>query len=363
MLENTYAVIMAGGGGTRLWPVSRRNRPKQMIPLVARWTLFEATVRRLEGLFPPEHILVVTVPDQVQKLQTQAPSIPAENYLIEPEPRGTASVVGLAAVAVQARDPQATMIVLPSDHFIRNRDLFHLLLRVATEVAASDYLVTLGISPTFPATSYGYIQNGEPVPGQYVYPVYNVLHFKEKPGEEEARQMILSGDHSWNSGMFIWKTSRILEEIGLHMPDLSAGLKRLAEAWGTAGQEKVLKSVWEHLQPVTIDYGIMEHAEKVAILPASGLGWSDIGNWDSLFDVLIPDGDGNIVFAGHHIPLETHNSLVYGDGRDRLVVTIGVDDLIIVETDDVLLVCRRDQTQKVRQVVADLKNSDRENYT
>lgn len=363
MFENLYAVIMAGGGGTRLWPVSRRNRPKQMIPLVADWTLFEATVRRLEGLLPPEHILVVTVPSQVDVLRAQAPQIPTENYLLEPAPRGTASVVGLAAVVLQKRDPSALMVVLPSDHFIRNRDLFHLLLRVASEVAEQGYLVTLGVTPTYPATSYGYIESGESLPGDFTYPVYRAVRFREKPDEKQAREMILSGRYSWNSGMFIWKVERILQEIGLHMPDLKTGLDRLSEAWGTPHQAETLERIWPNLQTETIDYGVMEHADNVAVLPAGGLGWSDIGNWDSLFDVLIPDGDGNIVFAGHHIPLETHNSLVYGAGNDRLVVTIGVDDLIIVDTRDVLLICRRDQAQKVRQIVASLKNSDQEQYT
>ncbi len=363
MLENVYAVIMAGGGGTRLWPVSRRNRPKQMLPLVADWTLFEATVRRLEGLLPPERILVVTVPDQAETLRAQAPQIPPENYLLEPAPRGTASVVGLAAVAIRKRDPSALMVVLPSDHFIRNRDLFHLLLRVAAEVAGQDYLVTLGITPTYPATSYGYIESGEMLPGDFTYPVYRAVHFREKPDENQAREMILRGNYSWNSGMFIWKAERILQEIGLHMPDLKSALDSLDEAWGTRLQAERLEQIWPGLRPETIDYGVMEHAQNVAVLPAGGLGWSDIGNWDSLFDVLIPDGDGNIVFAGHHIPLETHNSLVYGAGNNRLVVTIGVDDLIIVDTSDVLLICRRDQAQKVRQIVASLKNSDREQYT
>ncbi len=363
MFEHFYAVIMAGGGGTRLWPVSRRSRPKQMIPLVDRSTLFESTVQRLEGFLPPERILVVTVSDQAQALKAQAPYIPPENFLLEPAPRGTASVVGLAAVALQARDPEAMMAVLPSDHFIRNRDLFHLLLRVAAGVAGRGYLVTLGISPTYPATSYGYIQAGEALPEEYIYPVYKVVSFKEKPDEASAREMIMHGSHSWNSGMFIWKAGRILEEIGIYMPELRAGLNHLAAAWGTPQQDSLLASIWPGLKNETIDYGIMEKAGRVAILPASGLGWSDIGNWDSLFDVLLPDGDGNIVFSGRHIPQDTHNSLVYGDGRDRLVVTIGVDDLIIVDTNDVLLVCRRDQTQKVRQIVSNLKNSDREQYT
>jgi mannose-1-phosphate guanylyltransferase len=362
-LDHTFAVIMAGGSGTRLWPISRRSRPKQMIPLVEDQSLFQATVQRLEGLFPPERILVVTVAEQAAELQEQAPDLPAENFVLEPAPRGTASVVGLAAIALQKRDPQAVMAVLPSDHFIRNRELFYVLLRAAVDVAEKEYLVTLGITPTYPATVYGYIQRGDSLPEVFTYPVYQVLHFKEKPDEKQARQMLSAGDHSWNSGMFLWRTDTILGEISRQMPDLDNVLTQIGAAWGTDDQDTELTKLWPGLRNETIDYGVMENAEKVAVLPAGGLEWSDIGNWNSLFDVLSPDKDGNIVFSGHHIPVDTFNSLVYGKKNDRLVVTIGVDNLIIVDAGDVLLVCHKDQSARVRQVVDALKNSEKENYS
>lgn len=362
-LDHTYAVIMAGGGGTRLWPVSRRSHPKQIISLIEENSLFQSTVKRLEGLFPPERILVVTVAAQAKDLRKQAPHLPEENFLLEPAPRGTASVVGLAAVVLQKRDPQAVMVVLPSDHYIRNRDLFYLLLRVAVDVAEKEYLVTLGITPTYPATVYGYIQRGDPLPEKFAYPAYHVLSFKEKPDETSARQMLALHDHSWNSGMFLWRTDTILGEISRQMPDLYATLTQIGAAWGTKDQESHLTSLWPGLRNETVDYGVMENAEKVAVLPAGGLEWSDIGNWNSLFDVLLPDEAGNIVFSGHHIPMETSSSLVYGNNDNRLIVTIGVDNLIIVDAGDVLLVCRKDQAAKVRQVVDSLKNSDKEHYT
>jgi mannose-1-phosphate guanylyltransferase len=363
ILDHTYAVIMAGGGGTRLWPLSRKSKPKQMLPLLEQHrTLFQTTVERLEGLLPPERILVVTVSEQAEELREQTPEIPSENFLMEPSPRGTASVVGLAAVALRQRDPQAVMAVLPADHFIRNRDLFHLLIRVAVDVAEKDYLVTLGVTPTYAATGYGYIQRGDPIPEKVVYPVYLVKTFKEKPSEEQARTMLSAGDHLWNSGMFVWKADAILAEVGRQLPDLKSALDEIAAGWGSARSEEILRRVWPNLEAVTVDYGVMEHAQKVAALPAGKLDWSDVGSWDSLFDVLSPDTEGNINFAGNHIAEDTHNSLVYGDGSDRLVVTIGVDDLIVVDAGDVLLVCHKDQAQKVRKVVDGLKNTENEKY-
>lgn len=362
-IEHTYAVIMAGGSGTRLWPVSRSSRPKQMIPLVEERSLFQTTIKRLEGLFPPERILIVTAADQAERLKEQSPDIPKENFLLEPAPRGTASAIGLAAIVLQKRDPQAIMASLHSDHYIRNNDLFQLLVRLAFDVAEKDYLVTLGITPTYPATVYGYIQRGELIPEKSSYPVYTVLRFIEKPDEKKAREMILTGDHSWNSGMFFWKTERILAEFELQMPDLYSVLTHIGAAWGTEEQELTLTRLWPTLRNETIDYGIMENAKKVAVLPAAGLEWSDIGNWNSLFDVLLPDEDGNVVFSGHHIPIDTSSSLVYGNKDNRLIVTIGVDNLIVVDSGDVLLVCRKDQAAKVRQVVDNLKNSDKEHYT
>ena len=362
-MDHTFAVIMAGGGGTRLWPVSRRESPKQLLPLIGDETLFQATVQRLEGLFPPERILVVTVAEQASEIRQQAPEIPAENYLLEPAPRGTASVVGLAAAVLHKRDPLAVMAVLPSDHFIRNRDLFHYLLRAAVDVAETDYLVMLGITPTYPSTAYGYIQQGAPVAGAFKYPTYNVIRFKEKPDDATAQQMLRFGGHSWNSGMFVWSTRRILDEFRQQMPGLAAALEKISASIGAPDAESVLASAWNELSVETIDYGIMEKAQKVAVLPAGGLGWSDVGSWDSLFEVLLPDMDGNIGVNGQHLALDTHNTLIYGTpGTERLIVTIGVDDMVVVDTGDVLMICKSDQSQKVRDVVAHLKKHRQERY-
>ncbi len=359
---HTYAVIMAGGGGTRLWPISRKETPKQLLPLLGKDTLFQSTVARLEKIFPPERILVVTVAEQAREMQKQVPSIPAENYLIEPAPRGTASVVGLAAAVLQKRDPQAVMAIQTSDHYIRNRDLFHYLISAAFDVAQKNYLVTLGITPTYPSTGYGYIQQGEPLDGEYRYPVYTVQRFKEKPDEDTAQQLLRSGDHSWNSGMFVWRVDAILGEIERQMPELFGAVSKIAAAWGTSQQDDVLQSLWFDLKSQTIDYGVMEKAERVAVLPAGGLGWNDVGSWDSLFDVLLPDMNGNVATSGQHLAVDTHSTLVYTKNDDRLVVTIGLDDMVIVDAGDVLMVCKVDQSQKVKDVVEHLKKHHQEKY-
>ena len=363
MTEHAYAVIMAGGGGTRLWPVSRREKPKQLLPLLGAETLFQSTVARLENLFPPERILVVTVAEQAREMQQQVPAIPVENYLIEPAPRGTASVVALAAAVLQKRDPQAVMAIQTADHHIRNRDLFNYLITTALQVADQNYLVTLGITPTFPSTGYGYIQQGKPLPGDYKYPVYTVKSFKEKPDEVTAQQLLRSGDHSWNSGMFVWRVDAILAEIEKQMPGLFDAVNKISSAWNTPEKDEVLRVQWNDLKSQTIDYGIMEKAERVAVLPAGGLGWSDVGSWDSLFEVLLPDMNGNVATnAQHHLALDTHNTLVYSTGDERLIVTIGLDDMVVVDSGDVMMICKVDQSQKVKDVVEHLRKHNQEKY-
>jgi mannose-1-phosphate guanylyltransferase len=360
-MNHTYAVIMAGGGGTRLWPVSRRKHPKHVLPLLGERTLFQSALDRLEGFIPAERTLVVTTVDQVDELMKQAPRLEPANFLIEPEPRGTAAVIGLAAAILKKRDPKAVMVVLTSDHFIRNYDLFQLVMRVAVQVARRKYLVTLGIAPTYPATGYGYICRDDALPEKFDYPVYRVLQFIEKPDEGKARSMLASGKHSWNSGMFIWHVNCILDEFARQMPELKAALDHISAAWGKPNQAEILNDEWLRQKTETIDYGIMEHASNVAVLPAGGLEWSDVGSWDSLFGVLLPDEHGNVVVNSEQMLLDTHDTLIYST-ENKLVATIGVEDLIIVNSKDALLVCRREQAQQVRQVIANLKKNQQEDY-
>lgn len=357
MLEHYYAVIMAGGGGTRLWPLSRRLHPKQMIRLGSERTLFQQAFDRLEGVFPPERILVVTVADQAEVLRGQCPELPEENFILEPEPRSTAAVVGLAALAIRRRDPLATMAVLTADHVIPNVQRFRDLLGGAYGLAQQGFLVTLGIQPTQPSTSYGYIQQGEGL-GQYGgVSAFRVERFREKPDEATARQFLAAGDHVWNSGMFIWKVSLIWEEMAALMPALAGQLTKIDQVWDAPEFRGLLKAYWDPIQPVSIDYGIMEKSAKVAVLPAADLGWNDVGSWDALFDVFPADENGNIVLEARHIGVDSHNTLVCADRSGRLIVTIGTEDLIVVETPDALMVCKRSEAQKVRELVNILKKS------
>ena len=354
---NYYAVIMAGGGGTRLWPLSRKDRPKQLLKLLGDRTLFQLAVDRLAPLFPPERILIVTSAAYVIEMRRQCPALPADNFVVEPEPRGTAPAIGLAALRVRQRDASGIMACLTADHFIRDEARFRDLLAAAAQIAQQDYLVTLGIAPTFPATGFGYIQRGEQLTTFGEFEVFRARRFKEKPALPEAEAMLADGRHAWNSGMFVWRVERLLAEFARQMPGFHQQLMAIE------ADPASLPQIWQSAPTTTIDYGIMEGAGEVAVIPVKDLGWSDVGSWESLLDVLEPDEAGNIVIGGPHLGLATTGSLVHSDhNRRRLVATLGVSDLVIVDTEDVLLVCPRERAQEVRALVERLKKEAREQY-
>jgi mannose-1-phosphate guanylyltransferase len=354
-----YAVIMAGGGGTRLWPLSRAERPKQALDLIGGRTLFEMAVKRLAPLVPHERILVVTVAQQVELLRRQARQLRAENFLLEPAPRGTAAVVGLAAVALMARDPDAVMAVLPADHYVGNPQALRDLLVAGAEAARAGHLVTLGITPSYPATGYGYIQRAELLGEVRGFPLYRVRQFHEKPDLPNAKRYLEEGGFYWNSGMFLWKAQRILQEIERWMPDLREALREVEGAWESAQAQQVLRAVWQDIVPQTVDYGIMERADDVAVLPADDLEWCDIGSWSRLFDVLEKDEQGNVHHGDKIMALDSHGNLIWrGEGSgQRLLVLLGVQDMVLVETSDAILICPREEAERVREVVRVLGQS------
>jgi len=357
MSTSFYAVIMAGGGGTRLWPLSRRHQPKQTLKLFDERSLFQVAVERIEPIIPPENIFIVTVAEQAALLQPQAPQIPEDHFILEPEPRGTASVVGLAAAILQAHDSDAVMAVLTADHYIGNTTQFRALLSAAEELAREGDLVTLGIKPDHPETGYGYIQQGESRGIFQGFPAFSVRSFKEKPTRDVAEQYLKSGKYIWNSGMFVWRTDRILEEFKRQMPELNAALDRIRAALIDGPADEVIAKEWEHLVPETIDYGIMEGAQNVSVLPAGELGWLDVGGWGRFFDLYKPDENGNIILGGAPILRDTHDTLVYQSGEgQRKIALLGVDHLVIVDVGDALFICDRDEAERVRDIVKHLKD-------
>lgn len=355
MNNHYYAVIMAGGGGTRLWPLSRISTPKQMLHLFGDRTLFQIAVDRLAGEFDFDRIYVVTVASQAAELEAEVPQIPQENYLIEPMPRGTASVVAMAAAALQKKDPDAVMAILTADHFIENIDLFGHLLRSAFGAASAGSLVTLGITPNFPSTGYGYLEHGNPVGTFEDLQAFEVKAFREKPDEKTAAEFLNRGGFTWNSGMFAWKTSVILDEFARYMPELYQRIQTLLPMIGGNQMLPAFVDSWKAIKPETIDYGIMEKSKKTVVLPAAGLGWSDVGSWDSIFDVMPCDENGNIMLKAHTISLDSSGCMIASDGNPRLIAALGLKDLIIVDTNDAILICPRHESQRVKELVTYLK--------
>lgn len=359
-MDNAYALIMAGGSGTRLWPLSRQKKPKPVLELVEEQrSMFQIAVERLSPLFPPERILIVANAELTRILSKQAPQIPEENFIIEPVGRDTAPAVGLGAIHVRHRSPNGVMAVLTADHYIADEQTFRRVLDVACQVGAEGLVTTLGISPHFPSTGFGYIERGELDRKVGDTEVYILKRFTEKPDQPTAEKFLSSGNYSWNSGMFIWSVERVMGEFRQHAPTLYSKLERLAGAIGQPNYDALLAETWPTVEKVSVDYALMEHIkEGVRVIPVE-MGWADIGNFGALYDILSGDHDVNVTAGPKPLLVDTKGSLIYSK---RLVAAIGLDDLVIVDTDDVLLVCKRERAQEVKQLVQELKESKKNEY-
>ncbi len=348
-----FALILAGGAGSRLWPRSRLVLPKQFLDITGDLTLLQIAQRRLQPAIPPKKTMVVTNQEYVDIVARQIPELPAENILGEPVGRGTAAAIGLAAVHIRKRNPHAVMAVLPSDHLIKKPQVFRQAVEAASHIAQEGWLVTLGIKPGYPETGYGYIERDEFLGMVGDFEGYRVARFVEKPDLANARKYLESGDYAWNSGMFVWRVGRILDEMSQHMPELYSRLTEIENAIGTPQERQVLKEVFPMLPHETIDYGVMEKASRVAMLPVE-IGWNDVGSWSAVYDALPRDQKSNVV-VGRHLSPDTIGSLIYSP--KRLVATIGLQDVVVVDTEDVLLICPRERSQEVRRLVNMLEDN------
>jgi mannose-1-phosphate guanylyltransferase len=320
--------------------------------------MIRQTYERILPVVPAERIIAVTVASQVDAIRGELPELPAENIVVEPVGRNTAPCLGLVAMMIAEKDPQAVMVALPADHVVGDPGVFQGVVLGAAEQAADGHLVTLGIKPNGPETGYGYIERGEQIAASTAYDAYHVVRFTEKPDRKTAEGFVGSGRFYWNSGMFVWTVSVLLEEVRHYLPELYAGLELVRPHLGTTGAEGTLRDVWSRLKSVSIDYGVMERAEDVVVIPAD-IGWSDVGSWTSVSEVLQTDPAGNVL-DGEHAAIDCENTYILS--TQRLIAGIGLRDMIIVDAGDAVLVCPKNRAQDVKLLVEKLRAEGRDHY-
>jgi mannose-1-phosphate guanylyltransferase len=354
VIDVMYGVILAGGTGERFWPLSRRENPKQFLPLFGQRTMLQLTMDKLKGLLAAENVFVVT--DKVYRdlVAAQLPELPSGNIICEPCGRDTAAAVGLAAEHIAHRDPRGVMVVLPADHYVADVEEFRRVLKAGIEVAREgEWVLTIGIRPSRPETGYGYIQQGEHQEERQGTAVFKAVAFHEKPDLDRALKYLDSGNYLWNSGMFIWRVDLIRRLIASFLPQLDAGLAQIAASIDNEEEEQVTAAVYQDLPRISIDYGIMEKCDEVLVIPAT-FGWDDVGSWTALGRYGEVDQQGNVLKA-RGVFLDTHDCLVYAP--DRVVATLGVKDLLIVDDGDSLLICQKDRDQEIKKVVEALRQA------
>lgn len=351
------ALIMAGGRGERFWPKSRKRMPKQFLSLTDDGkTMIQLTVERILPLVEMEDVYIVTNRDYLPLVQEQLPELPLSNILCEPVGRNTAPCIGLGAVHIARKYDDAIMFVLPSDHLIKYNTIFLNTLNDAAEIAEQgENLVTLGITPDYPETGYGYIKfNPQEVLGRS----FAVDRFVEKPDLETAKEYLATEQYLWNSGMFIWKVSSILKNLEQYLPETYAGLQKIKKAIGTEDERSVLEREFEEFRSESIDYGIMEKAQHIYTL-AGSFGWDDVGSWLAVERIRQSNEFGNVI-TGNAITVDTKNSIIEGD--KKLIATVGVENLIVVDTEDALLICEKDSAGNIKKVLENLRICNRTEY-
>lgn len=353
------AIILAGGVGTRLWPCSRQSRPKQFSDITGSGrSLLQSTVDRLEGLAASAEIYVITNEGYTGLAAEQLAQIPPANIIAEPCGRNTAPAIGLACIHLRRRHADGVMVVLPADHTIQNTPQFQTALRQAELLAEAGYLVMLGIEPNAPHTGYGYIKRGATLFEDHGVSAYRVERFHEKPDLPTAQRFIDTGGFYWNGGIFVCRIDRMLEEIARQLPELNTRLAQIDAALDDPETgARVMAELWPHMPNISIDYGVIEGAEQVAVIPLQA-GWSDVGSWDALEQVLAAPESPNVHIRGDVLHLESSGNVIYGNGR--FLALVGVNDMVIVDTHDAILIGHKSQMQKVKNVVEHLRQSNRD---
>lgn len=350
MSSSLHAVIPAGGSGTRLWPLSRSGKPKFLLPLPGPRTMIQETVARLSPVWGSERLTIVTGAAHAPEVLRQLPGLDADHLIVEPLARGSGPAIGLATAIAGRRDPDAIVGSFAADHVVLQQDLFDATVRAAIDAARRGYLVTIGIQPTYAETGYGYIHRGDGIGNGA--DACRVRKFKEKPDAATAEQYVAAGDYLWNASMFVWQAKTLMAEMRRHLPDLAAVLEELAAVWDTPDRERAFAELWPLVVEVTIDEGILEQSDRVAVVPAS-FDWTDLGDWHGLGSILGGGTTENVVINTEALLNDSRGSVVMGNGR--LIALLGLDDVVIVDTADALLVCHRGRTQEVRKLVDELK--------
>ncbi len=362
MNENNYCIIMAGGIGARFWPMSRTAHPKQFIDILGTGeTLIQQTFRRFEHFCQRDHIYIVTNELYRQLTRDQLPGISDDQILCEPARRNTAPCVAYACYKILEKNPNANMVVAPSDHIILREDIFNEVVESALRTtAADDWLLTLGIKPSRPDTGYGYIQFNEEIKCQEDDRIFKVKTFTEKPQLEMAKSFLASGDFLWNSGIFIWSLKSILKAFGEYLPEVDAIFREGLGKYGTPAEKEFIDQAYAVCRNISLDYGIMEKADNVYVL-SSDFGWSDLGTWGSLYDIRNKNEDGNAIMGNNVFTYDTSNCII-NMPKEKLVVLQGLEDYIVVEEDNTLLVCRKGDEQQIRKFVNDVKSKKGEKF-
>lgn len=364
--ENAYTVILAGGGGTRLWPKSRKKHPKHLLKLFRKETLLKTTYDRIAPIIPDERILVITASDHAGLISKELPNLPKENIIIEPQAKNTALAMGVAAVFIHSRNPDAVIINLAADHIYKDIERFQKTALAALDVAASyPYIVSIGIKPTYAHTGLGYIRVGDQLGQVKVIDkdlfAFKCKGFKEKPDLATAQSFLATGNYLWNANLYTWSTKTVLGAFRKYAPEIYEGLEKILGSIGTENEEKVLEQVYEKIENIQIDTAISEKTDNLVVIPGD-FGWSDIGDWKVIYDTLDKDEYGNVVVDSEEelVGVGNKNCLIETNGR--LVVAVGLENLAVVDTQDAILICPLDRTQDVKKAVEKLKELKKDKY-